>query len=92
MEKDFSTSAMNIKFSEFAKCYCGTDNKVEQIEQLKDALIDLEDNEISEAQIKKMYDQEVTICQEYFEPNDYWDIEIAFEGMCFVCMSLIKII
>ena len=81
-----------IKFNDFAELYCGTADRKEQIPILLDALLyDVEDgvNEISEEELSELFDTECQIEQNYFEPNDYYDIIINGK---YYCMSLIKII
>ena len=81
-----------MNFNDFAEHYCGTADRKEQIPILLDALLyDVEDgvNEISEAELMELFDTECQIEQNYFEPNDYYDIIINGK---YYCMSLIKII
>lgn len=79
-----------MNFNDFAKCYCGTNDREEQIEELKDALINVDtDCQISEAELNKLFDTKCQIRQVYFEPNDYFDIVI---NGTWACMSIIKII
>ena len=81
-----------MNFNDFAEHYCGTADRKEQIPILLDALLyDVEDgvNEISEAELMELFDTECQIEQTYFEPNDYYDVNI---NNVYTCMSLIKII
>ena len=79
-----------IKFNEFAAKYCGTNDRAEQIEQLKDALLVRNTiEEVDEADILELFDTECEIEQTYFEPNDYYDVNI---NDMYTCMSLVKII
>ena len=81
-----------MNFNDFAECYCGTADRKEQIPILLDALLyDVEDgvNEISEKELSELFDTECQIEQTYFEPNDYYDVNI---NNMYTCMSLIKII
>ena len=81
-----------MNFNDFAEHYCGTADRKEQIPTLLDALLyDVEDgvNEISEAELIELFDTECQIEQTYFEPNDYYDVNI---NNMYTCMSLIKII
>lgn len=79
-----------IQFNEFAKQYCGIDNREEQIQLLKDSLISYDTNdEITEAELNELFDTECQIEQTYFEPNDYFDIII---NKMWACMSLVRII
>ena len=81
-----------MNFNDFAEHYCGTADRKEQIPILLDALLyDVEDgvNEISEAELMELFDTECQIEQTYFEPNDYYDVNI---NNMYTCMSLIKII
>ena len=81
-----------MNFNDFAECYCGTADRKEQIPILLDALLYyVEDgvNEISEAELMELFDTECQIEQTYFEPNDYYDVNI---NNMYTCMSLIKII
>lgn len=79
-----------IKFNDFAERYCGTNDRAEQIEQLKDALLVRNTiEEVDEADILELFDTECQIEQTYFEPNDYYDVNI---NNMYTCMSLIKII
>lgn len=81
-----------MNFNDFAERYCGTANREEQIPILLDALLyDVEDgvNEISEEELSELFDTECQIEQNYFEPNDYYDVNI---NNMYTCMSLIKII
>lgn len=81
-----------MNFNDFAERYCGTADRKEQIPILLDALLyDVEDgvNEISNEELSELFDTECQIEQNYFEPNDYYDIIINGK---YYCMSLIKII
>jgi len=81
-----------MNFNDFAERYCGTANREEQIPILLDALLyDVEDgvNEISEKELSELFDTECQIEQNYFEPNDYYDIIINGK---YYCMSLEKMI
>ena len=81
-----------MEINDFAELYCGTADRKEQIPNLLDALLyDVEDvvNEISEAELMELFDTECQIEQTYFEPNDYYDVNI---NNMYTCMSLIKII
>ena len=81
-----------MNFNDFAEHYCGTADRKEQIPILLDALLyDVEDgvNEISEVELMELFDTECQIEQTYFEPNDYYDVNI---NNMYTCMSLIKII
>ena len=79
-----------MNFNDFAECYCGTNDRAEQIEQLKDALLVRNTiKEVDEADILELFDTECQIEQTYFEPNDYYDVNI---NNMYTCMSLIKII
>lgn len=81
-----------MNFNDFAERYCGTANREEQIPILLDALLyDVEDgvNEISKEELLELFDTECQIEQNYFEPNDYYDIIINGK---YYCMGLIKII
>lgn len=79
-----------FNFNDFAERYCGTNDRAEQIEQLKDALLVRNTiEEVDEADILELFDTECQIEQTYFEPNDYYDVNI---NNMYTCMSLIKII
>ena len=79
-----------MNFNDFAERYCGTNDRAEQIEQLKDALLVRNTiKEVDEADILELFDTECQIEQTYFEPNDYYDVNI---NNMYTCMSLIKII
>ena len=81
-----------MNFNDFAERYCGTADRKEQTPILLDALLyDVEDgaNEISEEELLELFDTECQIEQTYFEPNDYYDVNI---NNMYTCMSLIKII
>lgn len=79
-----------MNFNDFAERYCGTNDRAEQIEQLKDALLVRNTiEEVDEADILELFDTECQIEQTYFEPNDYYDVTI---NNMYTCMSLIKII
>ena len=79
-----------MNFNDFAERYCGTNDRAEQIEQLKDAmLVSNTIKEVDEADILELFDTECQIEQTYFEPNDYYDVNI---NNMYTCMSLIKII
>lgn len=79
-----------MNFNDFAERYCGTNDRAEQIEQLKDALLVRNTiEEVDEADILELFDTECQIEQTYFEPNDYYDVNI---NNMYTCMSLIKII
>ena len=79
-----------MNFNDFAERYCGTNDRAEQIEQLKDALLVRNTiKEADEADILELFDTECQIEQTYFEPNDYYDVNI---NNMYTCMSLIKII
>ena len=81
-----------MNFNDFAERYCGTANREEQTPILLDALLyDVEDgvNEISEEELSELFDTECQIEQNYFEPNDYYDIIINGK---YYCMSLEKMI
>ena len=79
-----------MNFNDFAEHYCGTNDRAEQIEQLKDAMLVRNTNkEVDEADILELFDTECQIEQTYFEPNDYYDVNI---NNMYTCMSLIKII
>lgn len=79
-----------MNFNVFAERYCGTNDRAEQIEQLKDALLVRNTiEEVDEADILELFDTECQIEQTYFEPNDYYDVNI---NNMYTCMSLIKII
>ena len=81
-----------MNFNDFAEHYGGTADRKEQIPILLDALLyDVEDgvNEISEKELSELFDTECQIEQTYFEPNDYYDVNI---NNMYTCMSLIKII
>ena len=79
-----------MNFNDIAERYCGTNDRAEQIEQLKDALLVRNTiEEVDEADILELFDTECQIEQTYFEPNDYYDVNI---NNMYTCMSLIKII
>ena len=79
-----------MNFNDFAERYCGTNDRAVQIEQLKDALLVRNTiKEVDEADILELFDTECQIEQTYFEPNDYYDVNI---NNMYMCMSLIKII
>ena len=79
-----------MNFNDFAERYCGTNDRAEQIEQLKDALLVRNTiEEVDEADILELFDTECQIEQTYFEPNDYYDINI---NNMYTCMSLEKMI
>ena len=79
-----------MNFNDFAERYCGTNDRAEQIEQLKDALLVKNTiEEVDEADILELFDTECQIEQTYFEPNDYYDINI---NNMYTCMSLEKMI
>lgn len=79
-----------MNFNDFAAKYCGTNDRAEQIEQLKDALLVRNTiEEVDEADILELFDTECQIEQTYFEPNGYYDVNI---NNMYTCMSLIKII
>ena len=79
-----------MNFNDFAERYCGTNDRTEQIEQLKNALLVRDTiEEVDEADILELFDTECQIEQTYFEPNDYYDVNI---NNMYTCMSLIKII
>ena len=79
-----------MNFNDFAERYCGTNDRAEQIQQLKDALLVRNTiEEVDEADILELFDTECQIEQTYFEPNDYYDVNI---NNMYTCMSLIKII
>ena len=79
-----------MNFNDFAERYCGTNDRAEQIEQLKDAMLVRNTiKEVDEADILELFDTECQIEQTYFEPNDYYDVNI---NNMYTCMSLIKII
>lgn len=75
-----------IQFNEFAKQYCGTDNREEQIQILKDSLISCETNdEITETELLELFDSEVEYQASLEEYHGYLDIRI---NEIWECMSI----
>lgn len=78
-----------IKFDDFAERYCGTNDRAEQLEILKDNMLTESLDEVSKEDITELFGTECQIEQDYFEPNDYYDVTINGK---YTCMSLISII
>ena len=80
-----------FNFNEFAQFYCGTNNRAEQIQEFKDALISVETNdEISEAELMELFGTECEIEQEMDYDHGLYELTINGKWFCYCMEDIMK--